>query len=37
MWAIYGPAIQRALGERLTPKQAEALDMLLGKLVDSTR
>ena len=35
MWTVYGPAIQRALGTHLTPKQAEALDALLGKLVDS--
>jgi hypothetical protein len=35
MWTVYGPAIQRALGKHLTPKQAEALDALLGKLVDS--
>jgi DNA-binding MarR family transcriptional regulator len=33
MWAVYGPAIQRALGAHLTPKQAEALDALLGKLI----
>ena len=34
MWAVYGPAIQRALGTHLRPKQAEALDALLGKLID---
>ncbi len=36
MWTVYGPAIQRALGRHLTPKQAETLDALLGKLVDHT-
>jgi DNA-binding MarR family transcriptional regulator len=34
MWAVYGPAIQRAIGAHLTPKQAEALETLLGKLID---
>jgi DNA-binding MarR family transcriptional regulator len=36
MWAVYGAAIQRALGDHLSPKQAETLDALLGKLVDSS-
>jgi len=36
MWAVYGPAIQRALGDRLSPRQAETLDALLGKLVESS-
>ena len=36
MWAVYGPAIQRALGDHLSPKQAETLDALLGKLVENS-
>ena len=36
MWAVYGPAIQRALGDRLSPKQAETLDALLGKLAENS-
>jgi DNA-binding MarR family transcriptional regulator len=36
MWAVYAPAIQRALGDRLSPKQAAALDALLGKLIANT-
>jgi DNA-binding MarR family transcriptional regulator len=36
MWAVYAPAIQRALGDRLSPKQAETLDALLGKLLESS-
>jgi DNA-binding MarR family transcriptional regulator len=34
MWAVYAPAIQRALGDRLSPKQADTLDALLGKLLE---
>ena len=37
MWAVYGPAIQGALGDHLSPKQTETLDALLGKLVESGR
>ena len=36
MWAVYGPAIQRALGDHLSLKQAETLDALLGKLVENS-
>ena len=36
MWAVYGPAIQRALGDHLSLKQAETLDVLLGKLVENS-
>jgi hypothetical protein len=36
MWAVYGPTIQRALGDRISPKQAETLDALLGKLVENS-
>jgi DNA-binding MarR family transcriptional regulator len=32
MWAVYGPAIQRAVGGRLRPKQIETLNALLGAL-----
>ncbi len=33
MWAVYGPAIQGALGAHLTPHQAAVLDELLGAMV----
>ncbi len=33
MWAVYGAAIQRALGDHLSPSETEALDALLGTLV----
>ena len=36
MWAVYAPAIQRALGDHLSPKQAATLDALLGKLIASS-
>ncbi len=36
MWAIYGPAIQSALGDHLSAKQAEALDALLGTLIENS-
>jgi|SRR5215469_9333544 len=32
MWAVYGPAIQKTLGDRLTPDQFEALNPLLEAL-----
>jgi DNA-binding MarR family transcriptional regulator len=32
MWAVYGPAIQRAVGSRLPPDQIETLNTLLGAL-----
>ncbi|MEK9722487.1 MAG: MarR family winged helix-turn-helix transcriptional regulator [Rhodospirillaceae bacterium] len=32
MWAVYGPAIQAAVGDRLTAREAEVLATLLGKL-----
>jgi len=34
MWAVYGPAIQRALGNHLSAKQFESLDALLGTLIE---
>jgi len=34
MWSIYGPAIEDAIGENLTPKQATTLSGLLEKLID---
>jgi DNA-binding MarR family transcriptional regulator len=34
MWAVYAAAIQSALGDRLSEKQTEALDALLGTLID---
>jgi DNA-binding MarR family transcriptional regulator len=36
MWAVYGPAIQSALGDHLPAKQIEALDALLGTLIESS-
>ena len=33
MWAVYGPAIQRAIGERLRRGQVETLARLLGLLI----
>jgi DNA-binding MarR family transcriptional regulator len=33
MWAVYGPAIQRAVGARLAPRQAATLARLLGALI----
>ena len=32
MWEIYGEAIQEAVGDRLTPEEAEALAGLLSKI-----
>ena len=34
MWAVYAPAIQTALGEHLSAREAEALDALLGTLIE---
>jgi DNA-binding MarR family transcriptional regulator len=36
MWAVYGPAIENAIGEHLSPKQVEMLDALLGTLIEKT-
>jgi DNA-binding MarR family transcriptional regulator len=36
MWPVYAAAIQSALGEHLSEKQAEALDALLGTLIDGS-
>ena len=33
MWSVYGPAIQAAIGAKLSPKQIDALITLLGGLV----
>jgi len=33
MWSVYGPAIQAAIGAKLSPKQIDALVTLLGGLV----
>jgi len=35
-WAVYGPAIQNALGDHLSAKQIEALDALLGTLIEKS-
>jgi DNA-binding MarR family transcriptional regulator len=32
MWAVYGPAIQSAVGSRLSPSQIDTLNALLGAL-----
>ena len=34
MWAVYGPAIQAAIGDHLSPKQADRLGALLGALIE---
>jgi DNA-binding MarR family transcriptional regulator len=36
MWGVYGPAIQSVLGAHLSGKEAEALDALLGKLIEKS-
>jgi DNA-binding MarR family transcriptional regulator len=33
MWAVYGPAIQAAIGDHLSPKQVDTLCALLGALI----
>jgi DNA-binding MarR family transcriptional regulator len=33
MWAVYGPAIRRAVGTRLQPAQIETLNAILGTLI----
>jgi DNA-binding MarR family transcriptional regulator len=37
MWTVYGPAIQAAIGAKLSPKQIDALVTLLGELVAQER
>lgn len=34
MWSIYGPAIQAAIGDHLSPKQVDMLSALLGALIE---
>jgi hypothetical protein len=34
MWSVYGPAIQAAIGDHLSPKQVDALSALLGALIE---
>jgi DNA-binding MarR family transcriptional regulator len=34
MWTVYGAAIQHAVGEHLSPSEVEALDSLLGALIE---
>jgi DNA-binding MarR family transcriptional regulator len=36
MWGVYGAAIQGALGDHLSAKQAETLDALLGMLIEKS-
>jgi DNA-binding MarR family transcriptional regulator len=33
MWPVYGPAIQAAIGDQLSPKQLDTLSALLGALI----
>ena len=37
MWTVYGPAIQSAVGAHLAPRQAAALDEMLGALLAGSR
>jgi DNA-binding MarR family transcriptional regulator len=34
MWSVYGPAIQAAIADHLTPKQIDTLSALLGELIE---
>jgi DNA-binding MarR family transcriptional regulator len=34
MWSVYGPAIQAAIGDHLSPKQIDTLSALLGVLIE---
>ena len=34
MWSVYGPAIQAAIGDHLSPKQIDTLSALLGALIE---
>jgi len=34
MWSIYGPAIQAAIGDHLSPKQIDTLSALLCALIE---
>jgi DNA-binding MarR family transcriptional regulator len=34
MWSVYGPAIQEAIGNHLSPKQVGTLSALLGALIE---
>jgi len=36
MWAVYGPAIHNVIGRHLPAKQIEALNALLGVLIDKS-
>jgi DNA-binding MarR family transcriptional regulator len=35
MWSVYGPAIQAAVGDHLSPKQVETLSALLSALIET--
>ena len=37
MWAVYGPAIQAALGAHLSRREIEALDAVLGTLIQNAQ
>jgi DNA-binding MarR family transcriptional regulator len=34
MWSVYGPAIQAAIGDHLSPKQIDTLSALMGVLIE---
>lgn len=34
MWSVYGPAIQAAIGAKLSPKQIDTLSAMLGVLIE---
>jgi DNA-binding MarR family transcriptional regulator len=34
MWSVYGPAIQRAVGDHLSARQIDTLGALLGELIE---
>jgi DNA-binding MarR family transcriptional regulator len=34
MWSVYGPAIQAAIGDHLSPKQIDTLSALMGALIE---
>ena len=36
MWGVYGPAIQRTMGEHRSAKEVEALEALLGTLIENS-
>jgi DNA-binding MarR family transcriptional regulator len=37
MWSVYGPAIQAAIGDHLSPKQIDTHSALMGALIEKRR